>query len=149
MAAKNVFRILVGLALALTIASAIAAAFPGDISENWNAVLLWHGNGGVSEHLSENIPESIWGRAILGILVAALVILGIAVQAGMFLFWRFARVGYVLLAALLILTVPFDGLVVMVPVEAALYQLALIVTGLVIAMAYLQPIASYFERIEE
>jgi hypothetical protein len=146
MSPKNVFRILVGLSLALTIASAIAAAFPGEISEDWAAVLQWHGNGGISEYFSESIPESMWGRAALGVLAAALALLAIAVQIGMFLFWRFARIGYVCLSALLILTVLFDGLVVVVPTEAALYQLSLLVDGVVIAMSYLQPVASYFDR---
>jgi ABC-type glycerol-3-phosphate transport system permease component len=146
MAPKNIFRIVVGLALALTFASVIAAALPGEIPESWNTVLQWSGNGGIWERLSENIPESFWGRVVLGVVVAAVAILGIAVQVGMFLFWRFARAGYVLLTGLLIVTVPFEGLVVMVPVEAALYQLDLIVTGAVIAIAYLQPVSRYFEK---
>ena len=146
MSPKSTFRIIVGLSLALTIASAIAAAFPGASSEEWAAVLQWHGNGGVSQYIAENIPESMWARIALGIVAAVLAISAIAIQIGMFLLWRFARIGYVCLSALLILTVAFDGLVVMVPAEAALYQLSLIVDGVVIAMAYLQPIASYFDR---
>ncbi len=146
MAAKSVFRAVVGLALALTIASGVAAAFPGDLSADWSTVLLWHGNAGISERLMQNLPESLWARAALGLIAAALGIFAIAVQLGMFLFWHFARIGYVLLAGLLIATAPFDGLVVMVPLEAALYELALMITGVVIAMAYLQPISSYFER---
>ena len=69
----------------------------------------------------------------------------VAVQVGMFWFWRFARTGYVLLVALFLVAIPFDGLVVMTPIEAALYDIALILDGAVITMAYLQPIASYFE----
>lgn len=145
MAPKNVFRIVVALALALTMASVLAAALPGDVPATWDAVLQWSGNGGVWEQLAANIPETIFGRVVLGVLIAALAILGLAIQIGMFLFWRFARIGYVCLTGLLVILAPFEGLVVMVPLEAALYQLALIITGTVIAMAYLQPVGSYFD----
>ena len=69
----------------------------------------------------------------------------IAVYIGMFLFWRFARFGFVCLTALSVVLVPFDGLVVMAPVEASLLQLALIIDGVIVAMAYLPPIGGQFE----
>ena len=146
MAPKNVFRIVVALSTALLIAGAVAAAFPGQISEEWKPLLQWHGNGGITEHLVENIPENYWTRAVLLLFAIGFLVFTIAVLIGMFLFWRFARFGFVCLTALSVVLVPFDGLVVMAPVEAALFQLALILDGVVVAMAYLPPIRGQFEN---
>jgi hypothetical protein len=69
-----------------------------------------------------------------------------AVAVGLFLFWRFARFGFVLICALTLALVPFDGLVVMTPLVAALYDLSLVIDGVVVAMAYLPPVRNEFER---
>jgi hypothetical protein len=74
-----------------------------------------------------------------------LLILLIAIQVGMFLFWRWARVGYICLTGIAIILVGFSGLMVMRPLEMAVDQLACIVPGAIIAMAYLQPVKSYFD----
>jgi hypothetical protein len=145
MAPKNAFRIVVALSIALTIAGAVAAVFPGQISEEWTTLLQWHGNSGISEQLIGNIPESYWARALLLLLAVGFLAFAVAVFVGMFLFWRFARFGFVCLTALSVVLVPFDGLVVMAPVEAALFQLALILDGVIVAMAYLPPIGGQFE----
>ena len=145
MAPKNVFRSVVGLSIVLTIASAVAAILPGQMSEEWTTLFQWHGNGGISEQLLENIQESYWERAVLLILAAIFFAFAIAVLIGMFLFWRFARFGFVCLTALSVVLVPFDGLVVMTPLEAALFQLVLILDGVIVAMAYLPPICSQFK----
>ena len=145
MAPKNVFRILVGLSIALIIAGAVAAIFPGHMSEEWTTLAQWHGNGGVSEQLTENLPENYWVRAVLLLLAVGFLAFAIAVLIGMFLFWRFARFGFVCLTALSVVLVPFDGLVVMAPIEASLLQLALILDGVIVAMAYLPPISGQFE----
>lgn len=146
MTPRNAFRTVVALSIALTIAGAIAAAFPGQLSEEWKTLLLWHGNSGVTTHLTENLPESRLTLALLLLLAAGLFGYAIAVVIGMFLFWRFARFGFVLLSALTVALVPFDGLVVMTPLEAATFQLTLILDGVIVAMSYLPPIRSEFER---
>ena len=146
MAPKNAFRIVVALSGALIIAGAVAAMFPGQIPEDWATLLQWHGNGGISEQITENIPESYWARAILLLVGFGFLAFTIAVLIGMFLFWRFARFGFVCLTALSVVLVPFDGLVVMAPIEAALFQLALILDGVIVAMAYLPPIGRLFEN---
>ena len=145
MAAKNVFRIVVGLSIALMIAGAVAAVFPGQMSEDWTTLVQWHGNGGISEQISGSLPENYWLRAVLLILAVGFLAFAIAVYIGMFLFWHFARFGFVCLTALSVVLVPFDGLVVMAPVEASLLQLALIIDGVIVAMAYLPPIGGQFE----
>lgn len=146
MAPKNVFRIVVGLSIAFTIASAVAALLPGKMSEDWTTLLQWHGNSGVSEQLIANIPESYWVRAVLSLLAVGFLAYAIAIIIGMFVFWRFARFGFIFLTALSIVLVPFDGLVVMTPVEAALFQLVLVLDGVIVAMAYLPPICGQFEK---
>ena len=145
MAPKNIFRSVVASGIALTIAGAVAANFRGPISEEWITLLLWHGNGGITEHLM-GIPEDYWARAGLLLFALGFLAFTIAVVIGMFLFWHFARFGFVCLTALSAVLVPFDGLVVMAPVEAALFQLALILDGVTVAMAYLPPIRGQFEN---
>jgi hypothetical protein len=139
------FRVLVGLSLGVTIAISGAAFWILESSEDWRAVLEWHGNGGIMEYFSTNLPASGWPQPVLVLLLVVAAGLTLAVQVGMFLFWRFARTGYVVLAALFLVVTLFDGLVVMTPIEAALHDIALILDGVIITMAYLQPIASYFE----
>jgi hypothetical protein len=143
--AKNTFRTLVALSIALTIASIVAGNFPGDIPADWVTVLQWDGNGGITQYLVENIPENYWARVVLLFLAFGFFLFVIAVLIGMFRFWRFARFGYVCLVALSVVLVPFDGLVVMAPANAALLQLSLVLDGLIVAMAYLPPIRSQFE----
>lgn len=63
----------------------------------------------------------------------------------MFLFWQFARIGYLVSTLAFALVVLFDGLVVMIPLQASLYELSLILDGIVIAMSYLQPFKGFFE----
>jgi hypothetical protein len=145
MSPKMFFRVLVGLSLSVAIAISVLAFWPVESSEEWRAVLEWHGNGGIVEYLSRNFPNGGWAQSVLFLILVVPFGFTVAVQIGMFLFWRFARTGYVLLAALFLVVTLFDGLVVMTPIEAALYNIALILDGAVITMAYLQPIASYFE----
>ena len=147
MTLKNRFRLIVGLSLAFAVASAVPSFFLGGISEEWKIVLQWHGNEGVFEKLLDNLPESGVARAGLLIVLISFLTYVVAVQVGMFLFWRFARVGYLLLTAGFVVLVSLDGLVVMTPFEAALCQLSLILDGAVLAIAYLQPISSYFEKL--
>lgn len=145
MTQKNLFRLLVALPLALSIASSVAGLYPGNLSDDWKIVLEWNGNEGIFEGLTENIPESTFARVALFIVSAVFLVIAVAIQIGMFLFWRFARIGYVLGTLIFIFVVPFNGLVVMVPLEAAMYELLLTLDGVVIAVAYLQPISGYFE----
>jgi len=145
MTQKNIFRSFVALSLAFTTASIIAGIFPGHISEDWKIVLEWNGNEGLLLGLAENIPESGTMRVAFFIAATAFVSVMLAVQIGMFLFWRFARISYLLLALIFVLLAAFDGLIVMTPLEASLNQATLILDGVIIGMAYLPPVNGYFE----
>ena len=115
-----------------------AVQFPGQLPEDWKTLLEWNGNGSIIDELLEN-------RWLLFGVGIPLVILAIATQIGMFLFWRFARPVYAALTAVFVLLTSFWGISVLLPVEAALGELSLLVEGAVIALSYSQPFSSYFE----
>jgi hypothetical protein len=101
-------------------------------------LLEWNRNGSIIDELLEN-------RWVLFGVGIPLVILAIATQIGMFLFWRFARPAYAVLTAVFVLLTSFWGISVLLPVEAALGELSLLVEGAIIALSYSQPFSSYFE----
>lgn len=142
---RNVFRAVVALSLALSVAGALAALFPGPMSQDWETILLWHGQGGITDRLDERLPESVAGRVTLVALSLGVLGYVAAVVVGLFFFKRFARFGFVCVCALHLAVVPFDGIVVMTPLEAALLELALLLDGVIVAMSYLPPIAYEFD----
>ena len=138
MSAKNLFRCLVAISLASALASFAVTQFPGNVPEDWKTLLEWHGTGSV-------IDELVANRWLLFGVGIPLVVLFAAAQIGMFFFWRFARPGYAGLTALFVLLGPFFGISVLLPVEAALWELSFITDGAVIALSYSHPFSSYFE----
>src|SRR5687767_12481289 len=97
MTSRNFFRSIVALSLLLSLATGVSGFFGVDIPEDWNTLLEWSGNRGVTEFIFNNLPSSNIAR--IALLLAGIVFLAfaVAVQIGMFLFWRFARTGYVVL----------------------------------------------------
>jgi hypothetical protein len=145
MAPQNFFRCVVTLSLLLSIITAVSGIYAENIPEDWNTLLEWSGNGGVLEHATNNLPKDNTARIALLLLGLGFVAFVTAVQIGMFLFWHFARTGYVVLTGAFVIFTAFDGIVVTVPVQEAFYELTLLVDGAVIAMSYLSPISAYFE----
>ncbi|MCK9285804.1 MAG: hypothetical protein M0P39_16160 [Rhodocyclaceae bacterium] len=86
MTLKNRFRLVVGLSLGFAVASLVAGLMVGDISEDWKAVLEWHGNEGVFEWLLANLPESTVSRVSMLIALSLFLVFVAVVQIGMFLF---------------------------------------------------------------
>jgi hypothetical protein len=146
MAPRNIFRSTVALSLVLAIITAVAGQFPGNISEDWKTLLEWSGNEGIFEYVTNNLPKDLIARIALFLALFVFLAFTLFVQVGMFLFWRFARLGYVVLTGIFVLMTAFDGLVVTLPAQEALYELALLLDGAVIAMSYLNPISGYFEQ---
>jgi hypothetical protein len=146
MAPQNVFRSVVALSLLLSINTVASGLLPGNIPEDWKTLLEWSGNGGVSEYVVNHLPISTLPRVALLALGVGFVAFMVSVQLGMFLFWRFARTGYLVLTGAFVIYTAFDGILVTVPVQEALYQLTLLLDGAVITMSYLSPISAYFER---
>jgi hypothetical protein len=138
MSPKNLFRCLVAISLATGFAALGATQLPGDYPEEWRALYEWSGNGSLFHGLGENR----W--LLLGVGVP-LAIFAIAAQVGMFLFWPFARPAYAAIVAAMVLVTAFAGLVVQLPVEAALMEISVLADGAIIALSYSQPFSSYFE----
>lgn len=143
---KTVFRLLAALSLIVVIATGVVTAFPGDVSSDWKAVLAWHGNGAAGMEFYEAALEGNLGRVFLWLIGIAFVIFVAATQIGIFFFWRFARLSYAVLAMLMFFYSPFAGLSVMLPLQAALWELALFLDGAIVAMSYLPPINGYFKK---
>ncbi len=139
MSGKNLFRCLVAISLFCSMAATAVPQLATDAPPDWSAVFEWNGNGGYWEDLEANR----WLLLGLGI---PFVILAVAAQIGMFLFWRFARPAYAAVVAILVLSTPFAGLVVQLPIEATWWSLTGIVDGAIIALSYSQPFSSYFEH---
>src|SRR5712664_1708091 len=132
MAAQNFFRSVVALSLLLSIITAVSGPFAGEIPDDWNTLLEWSGNRGVVEYVSSNLPTGNIARIALVLAGIGFLAYAVAVQIGMFLFWRFARTGYVVLTGAFVLFTAFDGIVVTLPVQEAFYELTLLVDGAVI-----------------
>ena len=146
MSFRTVFRILLVATLVGAIAGALAAIFPGTISDDWRTVTEWNGNGSVYERFeSFTFPTHIVARVALIALVVLIVLFCISIYVGLFLFWRFARLGNVVLTILFLLVAPWAGLVILLPLEAALYEFTMLCEGAVIALSYSPPIKHYFE----
>lgn len=147
MNARTVFRLLLVAMLLGAIASALIAVFPGNISEDWRTITEWNGNGGFYERLDSFTSSThIAGRVAVILLLAVIVLFLLAVYVGLFLFWRFARLSNLLLTILLLLLAPWSGLVVLLPVEAAVYDFTMLCEGAVVALSYTSPVKDYFER---
>ena len=138
MSARNMFRCLVALSFVLAFAPWASTQLPGPVPEHWQTLLEWNGNGSI-------VDEVIQNRWILFGVGGPLVILALAAQIGMFFFWRFARPAYAATTLLFVLLTSFWGIAVVLPVEAALVELAFLLEGAVIALSYSQPFSSYFE----
>lgn len=141
------FRTLVALSLCLSLASGASELVPPAIPEDWKTLLEWSGNDGVFEWLSERTNSLSKPKAV-GLLILLLAVLGLMVyaQIGIFLFWRKARGAYALVTIGSVILAFFDGLVVVLPSDAALCSLSLLMDGAVIAMAFLPPVKARFEQ---
>ncbi|HVJ11295.1 MAG TPA: hypothetical protein VNC62_06960 [Burkholderiales bacterium] len=126
MSGKNLFRCLVAISLFCSLAATAVPQLATDAPPDWSAVFEWNGNGGYWEDLEANR----WLLLGLGI---PFVILA-------------ARPAYAAVVAIMVLSTPFAGLVVQLPIEATWWSLTGIVDGAIIALSYSQPFSSYFEH---
>ena len=144
---KAFFRVLLVASFLGIVAGAFISIFPGNISEDWRTITTWNGNGGFYESLDVSaFPTSIVGRiGLIALLVVVLLVL-VGVYVGLFLFWRYARLCNLLLTILFVLIAPWAGLVVLLPLEASIYDFTMLCDGAVIALSYTSPIKDHFER---
>jgi hypothetical protein len=146
MNAKSFFRLLLIAPFFELVVGTLVPASPYEISENWRTISEWHGNGGFYEHLGAFASStSTLGRfAEISLLAVGLLLL-LTVYVGLFLFWRPARLANLLLTLAFLVSAPWAGLVVLLPVEAALYGFTMLCEGAVVALCYTSPIKNYFE----
>lgn len=141
------FRTLIALSFCLFLASGASELVPPAIPEDWKTLLEWSGNGGIFEWLSER-RNSLSRPEAVGLLILLLAVLGLMAyaQIGIFLFWRKARSAYVAVTIGSVILAFFDGLIVVLPGDAVLCSLSLLIDGAVIAMAFLPPVKARFEQ---
>jgi hypothetical protein len=142
---KNIFRFMVALSLALMLAAVLAGFFPPELPEQWESILEWNGDGGITEALIDSVPEDGPYAALALAPLIGIFLMSLLFQIGLFFFWRFARFGYVILVGFYVALGAFDGLYIATPLEQALFELTSLVDGAIIAMAYLPPVRDYFE----
>lgn len=143
---KSLFRLLIVVTMVSAIGGALAAVFPGNISEDWRTISEWSGNGGIYERVGspELLDKESAPYAVIGLLVALILFL-LSISVGLFLFWRVARLANLLVSVAFLLLAPWEGLVVLLPLEAAFYNFTTLCEGAVIALSYVSPVKDYFE----
>jgi hypothetical protein len=81
------------------------------------------------------------------IFVAAFISLfGLLARMGLFFFWRWARVLYVLCIAVDLVTMPFEPVTPHTPLSATINQFAIYLAGFVIAFIYFSPLRELYAR---
>jgi len=146
MTPKALFRLMVAIMLLGAVGSTLAAIFPGNIGEEWRTAQELNGNGGIYERFADfELPTHAIARASVTGLLVILVLFLLSVYVGLFFFWRFARLFNVLLTVLFIVIAPWAGLVVLLPIEAGLYDFTMLCEGAVFTLSYSSPIKSLFE----
>ena len=143
---RTLFRVIVVLYPVL-VAAAIAYQQLSEpyLSEDWRNILAWNGDGGWAP---SDFAEGLTSASAIGwgILIITFVVVLFAVQVGLFCFRRWARTGFVALTLLLVVTVPFLGLSIYLPLDAAITELISISDGLIIALAYFSPLRREFAK---
>jgi hypothetical protein len=79
-------------------------------------------------------------------LLIILIVAVVAIQIGLFLFRRWARTAYLVCTAVIIVMIPFGGLGIHLPVEAAIYEVVSIADGVILALAYFSPLRREFAK---
>ena len=146
MSLRTLFRVLVVLPPLLAVASLTyhCLAEPG-LSEDWRAILAWNGDGG---WLPSDSEEPLTFASTIAWLVVgiSLVIALLAVQVGLFFFRAWARTANLVLTVVFLITVPFSGLSISLPLEAACYEAVSIADGFLLALAYFSPLRRQFAK---
>ena len=143
---RTLFRIIVALyPVLVAVAIAYQQLAEPHLSEDWRSILAWNGDGGWPP---TDFAEGLSSASAIGwgvLLIAFLAVL-LAVQIGLFCFHRWARAGFLGLTLVFLVTVPFLGLSIYLPLEAAITELISISDGLIIALAYFSPLRRQFAK---
>ena len=142
---RTLFRTLVVLSPVLV---AIAIAYhhfaEPQLSDDWRTIVARSGDGGWPSHAGARFASA--SDTVWLVLLVSLILAAFAVQVGLFFFRAWARAIYVVLTLAFLVTVPFSGLSISLPLEAALYEAVSIADGLIIALAYFSPLRREFTK---
>ncbi len=109
----------------------------------WQQLVEWNGEGSFFDVDFESPSTS---SIVIGIIGGLFLIASIASFVGLFIFKRWARTITVILTALTFIGTPFMGVVVLLPVEAMLFDLSATLYGVMLAMCFLPPISNHFSQ---
>jgi len=92
-------------------------------------------------------PSPVGSAPHWQIFVAAFISLfGLVARIGLFFFWPWARILYVLCIAVDLTTMPFEPVTPHTPLSAAINQFSMYVAGFVIALIYFSPVRELYVR---
>jgi hypothetical protein len=78
--------------------------------------------------------------------VAFISLFGLLARIGLFFFWRWARILYVLCMAVDLVTMPFEPVTPHTPLTSAISQFTIYLAGFVVALIYFSPIRELYAR---
>jgi hypothetical protein len=144
---KILFRTLLIASLVFGLASGLVRFIQPGLSEDWQTVLEWDGNGSLFERLEEAPwPNEYMADIVLLQVVATMLLATGAVSFGLFFFWRWARIANVVLTAVFTVMHGGLGLTVQLPIESMFNLMSTISTGAILALTYTSPVKELFER---
>lgn len=98
-------------------------------------------------YLSVAPPSAVASAPHWQIFVAAFISLfGLLARIGLFFFWSWARILYVLCIAVDLVTMPFAPVTPATPLSAAISQFTIYLAGFVIALIYFSPVRELYAR---
>jgi hypothetical protein len=98
-------------------------------------------------YLSIAPPSAVGSAPHWQIFVAAFIILvGVLARIGLFFFWRWARMLYVLCIAVDLVTMPFVPITPLAPLSEAISQFTIYLAGFVVALIYFSPVRDLYVR---
>jgi len=143
---KNIFRIILLSTILFPILGIVMSELTvTNHSQEIQDLLEWDGYEGVfwMQPGAEELSSSFFiGIGALLLLVIALII----TYVGLFLFKPWSRTLIVILAVITLISSPFMGVFIALPILTTLNEISSILFGVVLAMIYLQPLSDEFKK---
>jgi hypothetical protein len=109
--------------------------------QEWRDVLSWNGNGGILPYSFDDMSVGQWMALVF---ICLLVFVILVNDVLFFFYWRYSRAIYLWTSVLGITVTLMCGLLIMTPIEGALYHASLFLSGIALALAYCSPVAERF-----
>lgn len=110
--------------------------------QDWQDLMAWNGNGSV---FPENLREA---SVPIGILIGAITLFAListANQVFLLFFWKPARSIYLASCIIQYPMILLFGLSILSPVEVMFYEMAALLSGVTLALAFYSPVADRFK----